>query len=86
MASGQGVSGKKDKDKDKEKDKEDDKRRQTILVDVLELKPVYMNHPTIASMVSKYAKMTTIPHADGVAFKLDLLRMLAVTRRRHLTQ
>lgn len=77
MSSGGASAGGSKKDKDKDKD--DDKRRQ-IVTTVLDLQPNHLNHLTIGAMCTRYARTACLPqHKD--AYKLDLLRMLAVARR-----
>ncbi|AFK83879.1 B48A [miniopterid betaherpesvirus 1] len=66
------------KEKDKEKDKEEQRRLQAAVA-LLELQPALLGNPTVSTMCSKYAKMGGNVNPD--AFKLDLLRMLAVSRR-----
>ncbi|AFR55712.1 small capsid protein [Human betaherpesvirus 5] len=62
--------------------KRDEKHRHVVNV-VLEL-PTEISettHPVLATMLSKYTRMSSLFN-DKCAFKLDLLRMIAVSRTR----
>ncbi|AAM00698.1 small capsid protein [Panine betaherpesvirus 2] len=65
--------------------KRDDKQRHVAGV-VLELPTELMpdnnnHHPVVGAMLSKYVRMSSL-FADKNAFKLDFMRMLAVSRTR----
>lgn len=66
------------------KDKEQESKKH-VIVNVLELNQDMMVHETIATMSSRYAKQTGY-YEDKSAFKLDLLRMLAMYRLRRKQQ
>lgn len=62
------------------KEKEQESKRH-VVTNVLELQYDMMNHETVSNMAARYAKQTGY-HEDKLAFKLDLLRMLAMYRLR----
>ncbi|AEV80754.1 small capsid protein [Aotine betaherpesvirus 1] len=72
---GSGGSGNSSQSK-KEKDSED-KKRQHVGMQVLELREDLLNRPVVSTMLARYTKMSSL-FADKNAFKLDLLRMLAM--------
>ncbi|AGE11527.1 GP48.2 [Caviid betaherpesvirus 2] len=66
----------------KEREKEEEKRHAAVakMLDVTE----YLNHPTIAAVIPRYARNMRPEDLEG--YKLDLLRMLSVTRNRPVIQ
>uniref|UniRef100_A0AAU7E279 Small capsid protein n=1 Tax=Cardioderma bat herpesvirus TaxID=3141914 RepID=A0AAU7E279_9VIRU len=59
--------------------KEEHQRRLAVLNEVLDLKATFLQNPTIQNMCNRYSKMNSGEFGKD-AFKLDLLRMLAVAR------
>ncbi|AEV80413.1 small capsid protein [Cercopithecine betaherpesvirus 5] len=61
--------------------KKDEEKRRHVCLNVLDLPQESMEHPVTGTMLSKYVRMSSF-FTDKFAFKLDLLRMLAVARTR----
>ncbi|AEV80909.1 small capsid protein [Saimiriine betaherpesvirus 4] len=57
--------------------KKDEDKKRHVGIQVLELKAEYLERPVINTMLSKYARMSSM-FSDKNAFKLDLLRMMAM--------
>ncbi|QQL10205.1 Ja79.1 [Japanese cytomegalovirus] len=61
--------------------KRDEDKRRHVCTNVLDLPQESMEHPVTNTMLAKYVRMSSY-FTDKYAFKLDLLRMLAVARTR----
>ncbi|AKG51615.1 UL48A [Papio ursinus cytomegalovirus] len=61
--------------------KKDEEKRRHVCLNVLDLPQESMEHPVVGTMLTKYVRMSSF-FTDKSAFKLDLLRMLAVARTR----
>ena len=59
--------------------KEEEKKKQQMLTGVLGLQPTMANHPVLGVFLPKYAKQNG-GNVDKTAFRLDLIRMLALHR------
>lgn len=75
VASSQSVSG----SSSAKKADRDEEKKKYVVVHVLDLSPSHVDNPTISTFCVKYARMSSMYQYKN-AFKLDLLRMLAVAR------
>nr|CDI95392.1 GP48.2 [Caviid herpesvirus 2 str. CIDMTR] len=66
----------------KDREKEEEKRHNAV-IKMLEIGD-YAAHPTIAAVIPRYARNMRPEDLEG--YKLDLLRMLSVTRNRPVIQ